>query len=63
MAAVFALAEKVEKDRGLTAPDVSVRGEAPPARPGIATPPAPAPAPKPAPAKKEKFVIEEDEGC
>lgn len=52
---ISALAEKVNKDAGLLAPDVSSQG---PARPEAAAPPPPAP--KPA---EEKFVIEEDEGC
>ena len=55
---ISALAEKVNKNTGLIAPDVSVQD---PAKAEVAAPPPPAP--KPAPAKKEKFVIVEDEGC
>ena len=51
-------AEKVNKDTGLIAPDVSPQGSA---KAGVAAPPPPAP--KPAPAKKKRFVVEEDEGC
>ena len=58
LSVISALAEKVNKDTGLIAPDVSPHG---PAQARAATPPPPAP--KPAPAKKHKFVIEEDEGC
>jgi len=59
MATIFALAEKVEKNTGLIAPDVSTRGET--GRAEMAQPP-PQP-PQPGPAKKPKFVIEQDEGC
>ena len=58
LSVISALAEKVNKDTALIAPDVSYQG---PAQAKAAAPPPPAP--KPAPAKKEKFVIEEDEGC
>ncbi len=58
LSVISALAEKVNKDTGLIAPDVSPQG---PAQAKAAAPPPPAP--KPAPAKKEKFVIVEDEGC
>ncbi|MBW2050239.1 MAG: hypothetical protein JRJ09_17170 [Deltaproteobacteria bacterium] len=58
MSVISALAEKVNKDAGLLAPDVSLQG---PAQAKAAAPPPPAP--KPVPQKKEKFVIEEDEGC
>lgn len=58
LSVISALAEKVNKDTGLIAPDVSPQG---PAGAKAAAPPPPAP--KPAPAKKTKFVIEEDEGC
>jgi len=59
MAAVFALAEKVEKNTGLVAPDVSVRGEQAPQ----AAPMPPPARPQPAPPKEEEFVIVDDEGC
>jgi len=58
LSVISALAEKVNKDTGLIAPDVSPQGSA---KAGVAAPPPPAP--KPAPAKKKKFVIVEDEGC
>jgi len=58
LAVIYALAEKVNKNTGLIAPDVSPQGPATAA----AAPPPPAPK-KPAPAKKPKFVIVEDEGC
>ena len=58
LSVISALAEKVNKDTGLIAPDVSTQG---PARARVAAPPPPSP--KPAQAKEEKFVIEEDEGC
>ena len=58
LSVISALAEKVNKDTGLIAPDVSPQG---PAQAKAAAPPPPAP--KPAPGKKDKFVIEEDEGC
>ena len=58
LAVIFALAEKVNKDTGLIAPDVSVQG---PAKAEVTAPPPPAP--KAAPAKKPEFVIVEDEGC
>ena len=59
MATIFALAEKVEKNAKLIAPDVSTKGET---SRGEMAPPPPSP-PQPGPAKKPKFVIEEDEGC
>jgi len=58
LSVISALAEKVNKDTGLIAPDVSPQG--PEQAKAVAPPP---PAPKSAPAKKEKFVIVEDEGC
>jgi hypothetical protein len=58
LSVISALAEKVNKDTGLIAPDVSPQDPAH-AKAAPLTPPAP----KPAPAKKEKFVIVEDEGC
>jgi hypothetical protein len=59
MAVVFGLAEKVEKNANLIAPDVSVRGET---SPGKAVPSAPPP-PRPGPAQKQKVEEEEEEGC
>ena len=58
MATIFGLAEKVEKNGNLIAPDVSERGEK---KSGNLVPSTPPP-PRTGPAKK-KFVIEEDEGC
>lgn len=58
LAAVFALAEKVEQDASLIAPGISTRGE-----PAPGTPSAAPPAPKVAPSKKGKIKIEEEEGC
>lgn len=65
LAVIYALAEKVNKDTGLIAPDVSPQGPAPAAAaPAAAAPVETAPPPPPpAPAKKPKFVIESDEGC
>jgi len=66
LAVVYALAEKVNKDTGLIAPDVSPQGPAPAsaaptaAAPAETAPPSP---PPPAPAKKPKFTVESDEGC
>ena len=59
MAVIFGLAEKVEKNSDLIAPDVSVRGEA---SPGGDVPSA-QPPPRAAPVKKEEFKIVDDEGC
>ena len=59
MAVVFGLAEKVEKNANLIAPDVSVRGET---GYGKTVPSAPPP-PKAGPAKKETVEEEEEEGC
>jgi hypothetical protein len=59
LSVIHALAEKVNKNTGLIAPDVSPQGPAP----AVAAPPPPPPTQQPAPAKKPKFVIEEDEGC
>ena len=56
LAVIYALAEKVNKNMGLIAPDVSPQGPAAEAA-------APPPPEKPAPAKKPKFIIVEDEGC
>jgi hypothetical protein len=58
LAAVFALAEKVEQDTGLIAPGVSTRGEPAPGIPSAAPP-----APKVAPGKKGVVQMEEEEGC
>jgi hypothetical protein len=59
MAIVFGLAEKVEKNANLTAPDVSVRGET---GYGKTVPPAPPP-PRAGPAQKQKVEEKEEEGC
>ena len=58
LAVIYALAEKVNKNLGLIAPDVSPQGPA-----AAAAAPPPPPPKKPAPAKKPKFIIVEDEGC
>jgi hypothetical protein len=58
LAAVFALAEKVEQDVSLIAPGVSTRGE-----PAPGTPSAAPPAPKIAPPEKGGVTMEEEEGC
>jgi hypothetical protein len=58
LAVIYALAEKVNKNTGLIAPDVSPQGPA-----TAAAAPPPPPPQKAAPAKKPKFVIVEDEGC
>jgi hypothetical protein len=58
LAVIYALAEKVNKNMGLIAPDVSPQGPA-----AASTAPPPPPPEKPAPAKKPKFIIMEDEGC
>jgi len=59
MAAIFALAEKVEKNSNFIAPDVSLRGKTG-SQAGSAPPP---PAPKAQPAPKTQFKIVDDEGC
>ena len=59
LATVFALAEKVEKNSDLIAPDVSTRAVPAPGTP----PPPPPPASEPVPEKKDQFKIVEDEGC
>jgi tetratricopeptide (TPR) repeat protein len=56
-AVIFALAERVERNSGLTLPGVSQRQE-----PARAVPP-PAPAAKKPQEKESGFTIEEDEGC
>ena len=59
LAAVFALAEKVEKNASLLAPGVSPRGET-----GAPLSPPPPPPAKPAEKKdKVEFKIVDDEGC
>lgn len=65
-AVIFGLAEKVEKEAGFLAPDVSARGEvqaAPASAPEAPAAPPAAPAPPPAPKEKIEFKIVEDEGC
>jgi tetratricopeptide (TPR) repeat protein len=57
LAVIHALAEKINKNTGLTAPDVSPGGPAQ----GVASPPPPPQ--QPGPVKKPKFKIVEDEGC
>ena len=59
LAAIFALAEKVEKNADLVAPDVSAR-ELP--APGTAAPPPPAPT-KPGTGKKGGVKMKDEEGC
>ena len=56
LSVVSALAEKVNKDSDLLAPDVSEKGRTQPSS-GAASPP------PPPPVKKQKIEIEEDEGC
>jgi hypothetical protein len=64
LATIFALAEKVEKDASLVAPDASVRGETGlPAAPSPPAPPPPPPASEAAPAPEKEFKIVDDEGC
>ncbi len=58
LSVISALAEKVNKNTGLIAPDTSIQGQA---VSGSASPPPPPP--KPAPKKKPAFKIVEDEGC
>jgi TPR repeat protein len=58
LAVIYALAEKVNKNTDLIAPDASPQA---PAAPTAAAPPPPPE--QPAPVKKPKFVIVEDEGC
>ena len=57
LSVISALAEKVNKNTGLIAPDVSIQGQA---AAGSAPPPPP---PQPAPKKIPAFKIVEDEGC
>ena len=56
LSVVSALAEKVNKDSDLLAPDVSEKGRIQPSS-GAASPP------PPVPVKKKKSPVEEDEGC
>jgi hypothetical protein len=56
LSVVSALAEKVNKDSDLLAPNVSEKGRTQ-ASSGAASPP------PPAPVKKKKIPVEEDEGC
>ena len=58
LAAVFALAERVEQDASLIAPGTSTRGEPVPGAPSAVPP-----APKVAPGKKGAVKMEEEEGC
>ena len=58
LSVVSALAEKVNKDSDLLAPDVSERGQIQPSS-GAASPPPP----PPNPVKKKRIPVEEDEGC
>ncbi|OQY50356.1 MAG: hypothetical protein B6240_01875 [Desulfobacteraceae bacterium 4572_87] len=59
LSVVSALAEKVNKDSDLLAPDVSNRGQVQQPPSGAASPPPP----PPKPAKKKIIPVEEDEGC
>lgn len=59
---IFGLAEKVEKEAGFLAPDVSTRGELQ-AGGTQEAPATPAPSPKPEAKKKIEFKIVQDEGC
>lgn len=56
LSVVSALAEKVNKDSDLLAPDISERGQVQPSS-GTASPP------PPVPVKKKEIPVEEDEGC
>ena len=58
LSVVSALAEKVNKDSDLLAPDVSERGRTQPSS-GAASPTPP----PPKPVKKKRIPVEEDEGC
>ena len=57
LSVVSALAEKVKKEDGLLAPDVSEKGRTQPSS-DTASPP-----PPPVPIKKQRSVVQEDEGC
>lgn len=68
LAVIYALAEKVNKDNRLIAPDTSPQDQAAPPATGTSAAPPPAPAPAqeqqaPAPSQKPKFKIADDEGC
>ncbi len=63
LATIFALAEKVEKNQGLIAPDVSVRKEFGPSGEGGSLPKVEVPKESPKPEQNQGFVIEDDEGC
>jgi len=58
LSVVSALAEKVNKDSDLLAPDVSDRGQVQPSSGAASPPPPPS-----APVKKQTIPVEEDEGC
>ena len=58
LSVISALAEKINKNTGLIAPDVSIKGQA-----AAGSAPPPPPPPQPAPKKKPQFKIVEDEGC
>lgn len=58
LAVIYALAEKVNKNSGVIAPEASAQNEGQSAAASVPPPPQ-----APAPAKKPKFVIVEDEGC
>jgi len=60
MATIFALAEKVEKNASLIAPDTSTRQTPVPGKTKVSPP---APRPPTAPAKKAGVDDEEEEGC
>jgi hypothetical protein len=60
LAAVFALAEKVEQNADMIAPGVSARQEAAGTPAPVGTPPAPLQKPE---KKKFEFKIVDDEGC
>ncbi len=58
LSVISALGEKLNKNAGLIAPDVSIQGQ-----PAAGSAPPPPPPPKPAPKKIPQFKIMEDEGC
>lgn len=60
MATIFALAEKVEKNTSLIAPDTSIRKSPVPGATKVSPP---TPRPPTAPAKKADVDEEEEEGC
>ncbi len=61
LATIYALAEKVEKNMNLIAPDVSTRHEL--LSPNSKASEVETPKPAVVPQKNEEFVIEDDEGC